>query len=271
LGARLRPRGEDYLLTRTSCAQLAQTMPRLRLSPGQAPTLPLPDKHGGARDGARGSHARAGADRSRQGADDGARLRRLPSAERRGFDAPPKNEPVVRTLGLAPDLRLRRERQNRLDCALAARSRRGEARRRHAKLDLGLEDARDLAAFLSFGELEPLAPKPAFERLPVLSRRVGFDEVNEQVFAVTCRHCHTNPDLADGDGGPGTRAALAFKPRKIIFRATKASSRWRPRTSAATSPAGPQLVAQQTDALTLPVDGHPTGCLGSSKNRSCAA
>ena len=37
------------------------------------------------------------------------------------------------------------------------------------------------------------------------------------VFAVTCRHCHTNPDLADGDGGPGTTGGFGFKPRKIDF------------------------------------------------------
>src|SRR5205085_6014276 len=84
-------------------------------------------------------------------------------------------------------------------------------------LGLPAEDARDLAAFLSFGELSPEPPQPAFERLPLLARRVGFDEVNEQVFAVTCRHCHTNPDSAGGDGGPGNTGGFGFKPRKIDF------------------------------------------------------
>jgi hypothetical protein len=51
----------------------------------------------------------------------------------------------------------------------------------------------------------------------VLSRRIGFDEVNERVFAVTCRHCHTNPDGAGGDGGPGNTGGFGFKPRKIDF------------------------------------------------------
>jgi hypothetical protein len=53
--------------------------------------------------------------------------------------------------------------------------------------------------------------------LPILQRKVGFEEVNLQVFAVTCRHCHTNPDLAGGDGGPGNTGGFGFKPRKIDF------------------------------------------------------
>jgi hypothetical protein len=85
------------------------------------------------------------------------------------------------------------------------------------KLDLSEADARDLAAFLSYGELQAPPSRPRFERLPVLARRVGFDEVNERVFAVTCRHCHTNPDLAGGDGGPGNTGGFGFKPRKIDF------------------------------------------------------
>jgi cytochrome c2 len=221
LGARLRPAWvRDYLLHPHQLRpNLAQTMPRLKLSPAQATDIatyltstaapvtapvavtpePAQIAHGKelmTERGCVGCHQLSGA----------------------GLAAPPKNEPVVRTLGLAPDLRYARERQ---EPGSIARWLLDPAKVKHdaamPKLDLGLEDARDLAAFLSFGELEPLAPKPAFERLPVLSRRVGFDEVNEQVFAVTCRHCHTNPDLADGDGGPGSTGGFGFKPRKIDF------------------------------------------------------
>jgi len=85
------------------------------------------------------------------------------------------------------------------------------------KLGLSEVEARDLAAFLSFGELQAPSSPARFERLPVLARRVGFDEVNEQVFAGTCRHCHTNSDLAAGDGGPGNTGGFGFKPRKIDF------------------------------------------------------
>jgi len=221
LGARLRPAWvRGYLLHPHRLRPgLAQTMPRLKLSteqatdiatyltstasPGAAPLPVTPDPaqtaHGKqllSERGCVGCHQLSGAD--------------LP--------LPPKNDPVLRTLGLAPDLRYARERQ---EPATLLRWLLDPAQVKHdaamPNLALGLADARDLAAFLSFGELAPLAPRPAFARLPVLARRVGFDEVNEQVFAVTCRHCHTNPDLADGDGGPGSTGGFGFKARKIDF------------------------------------------------------
>jgi cytochrome c5 len=135
-----------------------------------------------------------------------------------GLAAPAKVEPAPRTQGLAPDLRFARQ---RAEPAALVQWLLDPARVKHdaamPSLALSADDARDLAAFLSFGELEsPPAPK-APERLPVLERRVGFDEVNEKVFAVTCRHCHTNPDSAGGDGGPGNTGGFGFKPRKIDF------------------------------------------------------
>jgi mono/diheme cytochrome c family protein len=135
-----------------------------------------------------------------------------------GLADPPKNNPVVRTLGLAPDLRFARQ---RAEPAVLVSWLLDPSKVKHdaamPKLGLSETEARDLAAFLSFGELEAPPPKPRVERLPVLERRVGFDEVNEQVFAVTCRHCHTNPDSAGGDGGPGNTGGFGFKPRKIDF------------------------------------------------------
>lgn len=132
--------------------------------------------------------------------------------------APKKVEPAPRTLGLAPDLRFVRERS---EPAAIAQWLLDPTKVKHdaamPNLSLSAEDARDLAAFLSFAELRaaPSLEPPA--RLPLLSRRVGFDEVNEKVFAVTCRHCHTNPDSAGGDGGPGNTGGFGFKPRKIDF------------------------------------------------------
>ena len=135
-----------------------------------------------------------------------------------GLASPPKNDPALRTLGLAPDLRFARERS---EPGTLVRWLLDPAKLKHdaAMPNLGLSDAdaRDLAAFLSFGAARAGAPAARFERLPVLARRVGFDEVNEQVFAVTCRHCHTNPDSAGGDGGPGNTGGFGFKPRKIDF------------------------------------------------------
>ena len=221
LGARLRPAWvRDYLLHPHDLRpNLAQSMPRLQLSPEQArdiatyltrgvtpdaapvrvTALPEQVAHGKqllSERGCVGCHQVSGA----------------------GLPSPPKNDPPLRTLGLAPDLRYERE---RAEPATIARwlldPKRLKPDAAMPNLGLSVEDARDLAAFLSFAELEPLPVATPFERLPVLQRRVGFDEVNEQVFSVTCRHCHTNPDLADGDGGPGNSGGFGFKPRKIDF------------------------------------------------------
>jgi cytochrome c1 len=221
LGARLRPAWvRDYLLHPHDLRpNLAQTMPRLQLSPEQARDIatyltststPAPANVAVTAEPAQIAHGKELL--SQRGC---VSCHQVTGA---GLASPPKNDPVVRTLGLAPDLRFARERS---EPSVLVRWLLDPAKVKHdaamPKLDLSADDARDLAAFLSYGELEPAPAKARFERLPVLARRVGFDEVNEQVFAVTCRHCHTNPDLADGDGGPGNTGGFGFKPRKIDF------------------------------------------------------
>ncbi|WP_437277443.1 cytochrome c [Sorangium sp. So ce375] len=76
-------------------------------------------------------------------------------------------------------------------------------------------EARDIAAFIVTAELSPRAPASAPERLPLLSRRVTYAEVDRRVFRVTCRHCHSEPDYALGDGGPGNTGGFGFKPRGL--------------------------------------------------------
>ncbi|WP_437576142.1 c-type cytochrome [Sorangium sp. So ce887] len=76
-------------------------------------------------------------------------------------------------------------------------------------------EARDLAAFLVTAQLSPRAPASAPARLPPLSRRVTYDEVDRRVFRGTCRHCHSEPDYALGDGGPGNTGGFGFKPRGL--------------------------------------------------------
>jgi hypothetical protein len=58
---------------------------------------------------------------------------------------------------------------------------------------------------------------PAPTRLPVLERRVAFEEVKARVFRKTCWHCHSEPDLALGDGGPGNTGGFGFKGRGLSF------------------------------------------------------
>jgi cytochrome c len=98
-----------------------------------------------------------------------------------GLAGPAKLEPAPRTQGLAPDLRFARE---RAEPDALAQWLLDPTRVKHdsamPSLSLAADDARDLAAFLSFGALEKPAPASLSPRLPVLNRRIGFDEVNGQ-------------------------------------------------------------------------------------------
>ena len=87
---------------------------------------------------------------------------------------------------------------------------------RMPNFDLSREDALDIAAYVLTAELTP-AKDHAFARLPVLTRRVSFDEVNSKVFSRTCHHCHTDADAAGGDGGPGNTGGFGFAPRGVSF------------------------------------------------------
>ena len=83
------------------------------------------------------------------------------------------------------------------------------------KVALSAMEVRDLAGYVMSAELSEAPPKPKFTRLPVLARKVTFKEVDEKVFHRTCWHCHSEPDYAIGDGGPGNSGGLGFKPRGL--------------------------------------------------------
>ena len=85
------------------------------------------------------------------------------------------------------------------------------------KLGLSEKEAKDAAAYLLGAKLEPPLRKPIPQRLPVLERKVTFEDVDREVLQKTCRHCHTNPDIARGDGGPGMTGGFGFMPRKLDF------------------------------------------------------
>jgi mono/diheme cytochrome c family protein len=76
-------------------------------------------------------------------------------------------------------------------------------------------EAAEIAHFVLSAPLAPAAPKSVPARLPPLTRKVTFEEVNERVLAKTCRHCHGNPDVALGDGGPGNTGGFGFAPRRL--------------------------------------------------------
>ena len=117
---------------------------------------------------------------------------------------------------LAPDLRVARDRMTpaRLVAWLkdpkAVKS--DSAMPKNALTDA---EVKDLAAYIWSAEVTAPSAKPKVERLPVLTRKVTFKEVDEKVFHRTCWHCHSEPDYAIGDGGPGNSGGFGFKPRGL--------------------------------------------------------
>jgi mono/diheme cytochrome c family protein len=83
------------------------------------------------------------------------------------------------------------------------------------KIALTSAEVKDLAAYVLQAELAQPPPKTKIARLPVLTRKVTFKEVDEKVFHRTCWHCHSEPDYAIGDGGPGNSGGFGFKPRGL--------------------------------------------------------
>ena len=76
------------------------------------------------------------------------------------------------------------------------------------------DDAADIAAYVLGAALTP-EPRQIYARLPVLTRRVSFEEAKRQVFSRTCHHCHTDADSSGGDGGPGNTGGFGFEPRGV--------------------------------------------------------
>jgi mono/diheme cytochrome c family protein len=75
--------------------------------------------------------------------------------------------------------------------------------------------ARELASFVFFAPLASPASGDEPVRLPLLERKVSFEEVSERVFRRVCWHCHSSPDYARGDGGPGNTGGFGYRPRGL--------------------------------------------------------
>jgi mono/diheme cytochrome c family protein len=117
---------------------------------------------------------------------------------------------------LAPDLRFVRQRMTK--AKLVAWLRDPGAVKYDTpmpKIALTDREVNDLAVYLLGAELAEPPPKPKFFRLPLLKRKVTFKEVDERVFHRTCWHCHSEPDYAIGDGGPGNSGGFGFKSRGL--------------------------------------------------------
>ena len=82
-------------------------------------------------------------------------------------------------------------------------------------LGLNGRQAEDIAETLLTARLGPSPIHKVPARLPKLQRKVSFAEVQKRVLSRTCAHCHGNPDIARGDGGPGNTGGFGFKPRGL--------------------------------------------------------
>ncbi len=114
---------------------------------------------------------------------------------------------------LAPDLRYVRERMNVGEIARWIEDPQAiNPDTAMPKTPLTPDEIRNLVAFLTQQALaeKVFAPPPA--RLPVLTRKVTYEEVSQRVFRNTCWHCHAEPDYAIGDGGPGNTGGFGFRP-----------------------------------------------------------
>jgi cytochrome c2 len=126
------------------------------------------------------------------------------------------SEKTRKGIQLAPDLRHTRERfrpDGLVDWLLSPQTVKADTEM--PSHSLTRNEARDIAAYVLKAELSTVPAAPPVERLPLLSRRVSFREVDERVLRVTCRHCHTDPDSAGGDGGPGNTGGFGFRPRGL--------------------------------------------------------
>ena len=131
---------------------------------------------------------------------------------------PPSMDPKAfdRAHKLAPDLRVTRDRMT--PARLVAWLKDPTAVKPDSAMPkIALTDAevKDLAGYIISAEVTAPPRKAKASRLPVLTRKVLFKEVDEKVFHRTCWHCHSEPDYAIGDGGPGNSGGFGFKPRGL--------------------------------------------------------
>lgn len=116
---------------------------------------------------------------------------------------------------LAPDLRFARDRMRR-DQMVAwiddpEKIRPGSLMTR---LVASRAEAIDLATFVAEAPIR-LPPRSVRPRPPALDRPVTYDEVAARVFKKACWHCHSQPDYARGDGGPGNTGGFGFAGKRV--------------------------------------------------------
>lgn len=123
---------------------------------------------------------------------------------------------ALRAVELAPDLRHARTRMTPATViAWVTDPASIQPNTRMPKLMLEPDEARDVAAYILTTPLEPLTKAKPIAMPEPLERKVSYTEVAEKLFDKTCRHCHGNPDVALGDGGPGNTGGFGYQPRGL--------------------------------------------------------
>ncbi|MGH1346383.1 MAG: c-type cytochrome [Nannocystales bacterium] len=144
------------------------------------------------------------------------RMTGVPSLAARPTPQPLAPDVFARGQKMAPDLRFARERMR--PAAMVAWIVDPKAVKPDASMpSLGVTrgEAIDMAAYLQEAELAPVPTGEAPVLPPVLDRAVTYAEVHERIFGKICRHCHSDPDVVIGDGGPGYDGGFGFPKRAL--------------------------------------------------------
>ncbi len=117
----------------------------------------------------------------------------------------------ARAYQLAPDLRVTRRRMSASQLVAWLKDPASiKSDTAMPKVALEADEVNNLAGYILNAELARTPTRAAVARLPILARKVTYKEVDERVFHRTCWHCHSEPDYAIGDGGPGNSGGFGF-------------------------------------------------------------
>ncbi len=212
---------ERYLLTPTDLRpNLHQYMPRLAITPADARDIaaylvPDPEPKASADEATGGDLGKGRALLDSKGC---GTCHSFTGVAAVNASAPPAmdGKDLERGRRLAPDLRFTRERMTRSKLmAWLEDPKAVKPDTPMPKVTFTKAEVKDLAAYIFSADLALPPAKGKLARLPILDRKVTFKEVDEKVFHRTCWHCHSEPDYAIGDGGPGNSGGLGFKPRGL--------------------------------------------------------
>ncbi len=198
---------------------LSPSMPRLPISPSQAKDIAaylVPEENGTLEARAEGDLEKGRKVLESKGCIACHAMSGVPGLQASPLPVALEPKEFARARRLAPDLRHTRMRSTPAQTVAWLREPRAlKSDASMPKIPLSEEEIRDVVAFLHNREFETTPAPAAVVRLPLLSRKVTFAEVDKKVFHRTCWHCHSEPDYAIGDGGPGNSGGFGFKPRGL--------------------------------------------------------